>query len=117
MKLIKRKEFLKLPSGVMYSEFYSTNVFSGLYIKKESLNNDWCFESLIDQVKGSSLSEDISEAVFDSISKKTSFELDLNRIQSNGDFENNQFFAVYEKDDIDALVKKLINITDQYPKF
>ena len=110
MKLLTRKEFLRLPSGVMYSEFYSTSVFSGLYIKKESLNNDWYYESLTDQVEGSSLSEDISEAVLDSIAKKTSFQLDLSRIQSNGDFENNQFFAVYEKEDVDKLLKKLQNM-------
>ncbi len=49
MKIVNRKDFLKLPSGTIYCSFNKENFnFNGFSLKLKSLQNDWYYMDLTD---------------------------------------------------------------------
>lgn len=81
MKVINREEFLKLPKYTLFCE-YEYDFYSQLKVKGETLD--------------SSYSEvDLNE-------KPT--KLEFNR---SGNYEENKLYAIYEKEDIENVIKLL----------
>lgn len=117
MRIVNKQEFYNLPKGTLYS-YFEPNYFSGLKIKWNTLINsdgkpfDFNYEDLIGNILSDNSQEfyDIIEA---SIEKKTSFKLDFNCMQRDGLFEENQLFAIYEKEDLESLINKLISLNNQ----
>lgn len=105
MRIVKRKEFLSMPEGTVYSH-YMPQVSEGLMIKGETWTNDWLYQDLLFNVEGNT-SDEASEKLQDAEESGTSFKLDLNCGSRDGMFEEDQLFMVYEKSDIESLIEAL----------
>lgn len=107
MKIITRAEMLKMPKGTVYS-YYEPCCFRELEIKADepgNYENDWLFDSLIGAVKNDS-SGDYSEKCT-LMEAGDSQEVDFEYTGRDGLFEDEQLYAVYEKEDVEALIKRL----------
>lgn len=89
----------------------------GLYIKYDSIGDvDWVCQCLIDTPL--SITPDYSDMndIYEKSHKDNkSFELDYDRATRDGLYEENQLFAVYEKEDVIKLIQFLQKNTDKYP--
>lgn len=115
MKIINREQFLKLPRGVLYAK-YAPCYFENLAIKDEYEHfiNDWYFQELIEiETKDN---EDFSEVLFRAEETGESIGLDYNCVSRDGLYEENQLFAVFEKEDVINLIKLLQNSVSKYPE-
>jgi hypothetical protein len=93
MKIIDRKSFLDLPSGVLYSK-YRPCTFDALSIKGNTRHGD--FNTLL-----------IAETL---VSDQPALEDGCERLDRwcrDGLFDQNQWFAVWEKTDVETLVRTL----------
>lgn len=106
MKIINRKQFLKAPEGTIYSEFKPC-IIDGLYIKNESLDNDWYYQDLISSIDCNDSGE-YADKLFKS-KNNPEYELrqDYNVSQRDGLFDEEQLFLIYDKDDVVKLMKTL----------
>ncbi len=111
MKIVNRKDFMRMPEGTIYSEF-EPSVFDGLYVKvsreddlfynkEEGRLNDWVCVPLIDGF--------IKDSINNSFNYKRveNFEFNLDCSVRDGLYEEKQLFAVYDKNDILKLIAKL----------
>jgi hypothetical protein len=109
MKIINRKQFLEAPEGTIYSKFEPC-IIDGLYIKNESLGNDWYYQDLINSIECNDSGE-----YTDKLSKAKDdpeYELrqDYNVGQRDGLFDEKQLFLIYDKDDVVKLMKALFEV-------
>ncbi len=117
MKIINRKDFLKVASGTVYS-LYETHFFNGLYVKGDTMREDFgCYEissPFIDAGDNDSLSPKIIAMA----ETGESLPVDFTMFGRDGCFEENQLFAVWERNDvlglIDLLEKSIEETDDQY---
>jgi hypothetical protein len=113
MRIIKRDEFLNLPENILYS-FYEPVVFNGFMIKTSSLadgwQNDWLYVDLIGSIDTDS-SDDFSKKCKQMESGK-SMPVDLEASSRNGEFVDEQLFAIYEPEDIKNIISKLKQCLD-----
>lgn len=112
MKIVNRKEFLSLPSGIIYS-YYRAHGFDGLYEKGESLENDWYYADMIDNVDCNSSNE--RDSIIFAAEEGAHFRMDLDCGSRDGVFEDSDMFAVYDANDLDRIIKKLSAIAGSYP--
>jgi len=110
MKIVNRQEFLELPSGTLYATY--TPVFFGeLSIKTRSLDNDFCYKSLLDsELCGSELFN-----VLLNTQPLLKVELNFDTCTStsrDGLFDNDQLFAVLDKEEH----RELINLLEYHYK-
>lgn len=112
MKIVNRKEFLALPSGIVYS-LYRPQVISGLFIKQESYSNDWNYQDMIDSVDCNS-SEERADILFGA-EYAENFRMDYYSIDRDGLFEEDQMFIVYDQDDMASLINRLMDTLENYP--
>lgn len=105
MRIVDKKEFLTLPEGTVYSG-YQPCVFDGLFIKGETWDNDFLENNLIAELDCSG-----SDERFDILSKVEntgeSFKLDFDCYGREGLFDDEMKYAVYEKEDVEGLIKTL----------
>lgn len=96
-----------MPAGTVYS-YYEPCSFRELEIKADepgNYDNDWLFDSVIGAVANDS-SGDFSEKC-QRMENGESMPLDFEYTGRDGLFEDEQLFAVYEKEDVEALIKRL----------
>ena len=96
-----------MPRGTVYS-YYEPHVFRELEIKADdsgNYENDWLFDSLVGAVKSDS-SENFSQTC-ESMETGKSAEVDFNYTGRDGLFEDEQLYAVYEKEDVEKLIVRL----------
>jgi hypothetical protein len=112
MKLLAKTEFLKLPSGTLFSD-YAPSFFEGLKIKGDTLfmnlnKNafDFYYQDLVGNVDCES-TEDFIEILDKAEKTGFSFELDFNLEEREGTYNDSDLYAVYEKKDIDNLINAL----------
>ena len=91
MVILNRKEFLELSCDTIFSK-YKECCFESICIKGATIGNDWFNIRLMDAVKKI---------------KTTNYALDLETESRNAEFDEEQMFAVYEKEDVEKLIKKL----------
>lgn len=110
MRIVNRKEFLKLPMRTVYS-LYDSGRAEGLFYKDETLENDWFYQDLIfSKPTNISNSEEYLEHYEKAENNRDfNFELDLDCSERDGEFEENQMFLVYDKSDVKKLINALIN--------
>lgn len=112
MRIVNRKEFLKLPDGTLYSSYYGSSA-SRLEIKEGGdWGNDWFYTNLLTLW---SEAESGSEDYFYKLSKAESnsnfsFSQDLESSERDGRYEEDQLFVVFEKEDILKIINKLQSI-------
>lgn len=117
MKIVKREEFLKMRSGIIYSDF-EPFVFNGLKIKLDSIDDgkgnfiDFFYQDLIGNVDmGDSC--DFINKIDDSMKNGSSFPLDFDCIQRDGLFEKEAMYAVYSLTDLLGLTSRLMSLIEQ----
>lgn len=108
MKIVNRIEFLKLPSGTMYS-LYSPIVFDGLYVKFDSINST-VGEKYIDFLNISLTDSIDSMEELEKMEKGISIGMDFDCIGRNGLYDLDQKYAVWEKKDVQGLMDVLKNL-------
>jgi hypothetical protein len=107
MKIITRKELLKMPQGTVYSN-YEPCVFSELYIKVDddgNYKNDWLYDGLIGAIK--STGSDDFFARCEEMEAGKSVDVDFEYTGRDGLFDDKKLYAIYEKQDIEKLIKRL----------
>jgi hypothetical protein len=107
MKIINRKQFLKAPVGTIYSKFKPC-IIDGLYIKNESLNNDWYYQDLIDSIECNYSGEYTDKLFKAKDDSKYELRQDYDVSQRDGLFDEEQLFLIYDKDDVVKLTKALL---------
>lgn len=109
MKIVNRKEFLKLPSGTLYSRIPKSKsrdyCFGVLELKRESLDDDWWFIALTDVQ-----TEDDSESRFDMIDKMYEGQ-DINNpeysMERDGFYDEDEMFLIWSQIDKQQLLELL----------
>lgn len=106
MKIVKRPEFLKLPSGTVYSKYVHC-AFEEMQIKGDSLANDWFYQDIVGAIDSTG-SDDWSNKLFESAETGKSLAMDFDCQGRDGCFEpDEQMFAVWERADVEALIERL----------
>ena len=107
MKIINRKEFLKLPANVLFSK-YTPCCFGDIYIKDVSIAeyNDFYYTHIHDAINYSGTNEYI-DILTKAVETGKSIDMDLESIVRDGLYEDDELFAVWEKDDVSKLIARL----------
>lgn len=109
MVIVDRKTFLALPAGVVYSK-YEPCVFGALEIKGDSTPSteprDFFSQQIADAVDASG-SDDMSNILFAAEKTGGSFSMDLDCEGRDGLYDEEQLFAVWERDDVKELIRRL----------
>jgi len=111
MKIVSRQDFMQLPSGTVFS-YYEPIVFRGLYIKDsepEKNYPDFSCSDLIGAIENES-SDDFFEKC-QRMEKGDSIPVDFEYSGREGMFDDQQLYAVYEKNDVEELIKRLQDTT------
>lgn len=98
---------LKMPKGTVFS-YYEPCCFRELEIKADdpgNYENDWLFDSLIGAVHNDNSEEFIENCT--RMEKGESMPVDFEYTSRDGLFEDEQLYAVYEKEDVEKLIKRL----------
>jgi hypothetical protein len=108
MRIVKREEFLKQPTGTLFSK-YMPCAFSDLCIKGDTstLSIDDFWFTTVPWPDGASDSE-----VFNTLEKakndsEFSFDLDFESCDRDGLFDQGQLFAIWEEKDLNAFIGTL----------
>ena len=110
MKLLNRKQFLETEKVVF--SFYSEKSFldwSGLYVKYQTLGNDFCFTDIFNQI-GFEFSNSWDENGYIANKKLENGEeisIDTECGERDGFFDDKQRFIVYSKEDVEKMIKAL----------
>jgi len=104
MRIVNLQEFRKLPKGTVFAK-YSHCEFDELMVLDEIWECDFIYSSLIGNVLNVS-SEDFFEKCT-SMENGNSENLDFECTSRDGLFDDDQLFAVYEKEDIKQFIEKL----------
>lgn len=114
MKIVNRSDFLKLPDGIVYSDYRSHGMISGLYIKHDTWAVDWIYRDLIDSVECNGCGERV-DIFIEAERNGGTFKMDLQCYDRDGRFETEQYFVIYDKSDVENLIEKLLPIAKHYP--
>jgi len=105
MKIVNLKTFLAMPAGTVYSKFEPC-IFGELCIKEESLSNDWFYQDIADAIDVNDSGE-FGEILCRASGTGESIPMNFECLGRDGCFEDGQMFAVFERDDVVALIKRL----------
>jgi len=110
VRLLNKTEFLKLPEGIVYVRG-GRWFFNGLTIKGETVTHysgseprDW-YEIDITQIKHSDSGQHF-DRLQEMLDSGKSYPLEISSCR-NGLYEDDDLFLVYEKADLDLLIKTL----------
>lgn len=110
MKIVDRKTFLAMPSDTVYAK-YQPCVFEELSIKSDTIYDgeraiDWFYQPIVDAVDAFDSREWYA---FLELSRETGASISMNfEIEDrDGEFDQDQLFAVLEKQDVKALIDRL----------
>lgn len=108
MRIIKLTELLKMPDGTVYMDFEPI-VFGNLCVKKGSNGFDIGYENIINEIDTNCDTYYIDLIFSATEDSSISLDLDFDCTGRNGYIESDKdkLFAVYEKKDIEGLIKKL----------
>lgn len=107
MKIVDRKAFLALPENTLFSK-YEPCSFEELTIKGESWLHcdDFLTQGVVDAIECSGPHE-WADKLFDSQENGTSMKMDFDCQGRDGCFDADQLFAVWELQDVEALIARL----------
>ena len=108
MKIVSRKEFMKLPLGTVFS-YYEPCVFHDLNVKASDLKEGWEVDFLYDEIIGaidSHSSEDRSDKC-EAMERGESVPMDFESTGREGLFDEERLYAIYEKEDVEKLIDRL----------
>lgn len=112
MKIVNREEFLKLPSDTLFS-LYTPSYFGEITIKGDTiLPNDFRYQDINEAVDCRS-SEEFSTILHSAQENGTSFKMDFQCWSRDGLYDNDQLYAVWDNDDVKALIVRLNKIIEK----
>jgi hypothetical protein len=107
MRIVNLKEFLTLPSGTVYMN-YKPCIFESLCVKVDNVHEDSIDFILKELVTvDAESSEEWHDKIYDAMENGTSLKLDFNATERDGCFDEEQLFAVLEKEDIKGIIEVL----------
>lgn len=111
MRIVKLPEFLTMPVGTVFCKF-DPQIFSNIRIFTGRVglvetSRDFGYMPLFD-VKASA-SEIYADTLLYAEETGESFKLDFSATSRDGMFEDDQLFAVFEKEDVEGMIKVLQN--------
>ena len=113
MRIVNREEFLKMPQNTVFSK-YIPYVFGQLFIKDESIGSDgfdFYYSQIADAIDCKS-STDFDDLLDKAKRDSTlSLRMDFEGLGRDGCFEDDQLFAVFEKEDVAKLINRLKECT------
>lgn len=107
MKILTRKQFMEIPAGTVFS-YYSPCIFRDLNIKDSSPKKgypDFLMSGLVGAVDCTG-SDDFSVKC-EMMENGESCPVDFNFSGREGLFDDELIYAIYEKEDIEKLIKRL----------
>ena len=104
MKIVNLETFRSLPNGTVFSK-YEPCVFRGLKIKVDTWDGDFLYQDLIENID--CISSEYFDDKCDLAEAGGSIGLDFYCNDRDGLHEKGQLFAVYEKNDLTGLIKRL----------
>lgn len=98
---------LEMPMGTVYS-LYEPCIFRELLIKADqpkNYENDWLYDSLIGAIEPSDAYDTFT--LCEEMEKGNSVPMDFEYTGRDGMFDDKQLYAIYEKEDVEKLIKRL----------
>lgn len=108
MKIVSRKDFLAMPEETLYAK-YQPCYFEALEIKGETLSNDFLTQQIVDAIACKDSGE-FSDLLHESETTGKSVKFDFDCQGRDGCFDDDQLFAVWERDDVLALIERLTRL-------
>lgn len=107
MKIVDRKTFLGLPPGTLFSKF-EPMIFGDLSIKEETISDseDFYYQQISDAVAWEYPGE-FFDILYIAMKTGESLKMDFDCPTRDGLFDENQLFAIWERDDVMALISRL----------
>lgn len=105
MKIVNRAQFLALPPNTLFSK-YTPCVFQHLEINGETWGNDFLTQQIVDAIAYAD-SGDFSDKLHLSQECGDSLRMDFDCQGRDGCFDDDQLFAVWEREDVLALIARL----------
>ena len=105
MKIVNLKTFRSLPSGTIAMKYEPCN-FGRLFVKGETWKHDFILAYLTDEIDCNSSDEFVDKLTL-AEKKGVSIAMSFEETMRDGLFEENQLFAIWEKNDILGLINKL----------
>ena len=105
MKIVDRKTFLGMSENTVFSK-YSPHYFSELMIKGESWDEDFLYQKIVDAIESED-SYDFLNKIDNTAKDGSSLKMDFDCLSRDGLFDEGQLFAIWGKDDVLALIKRL----------
>lgn len=107
MRIVNLDEFLKLPPETLFHK-YTPQCFEGMEIK---VGNSGVMDFVIDNLFGA-IANTSSDDIYEKLNaacedSSVSLKMDFEYTGRDGSFDEDQLFAVYEQDDIKALIARL----------
>lgn len=110
MRIVDRATFLAMPAGTVFAK-YQPCVFGDLLIKGETLAGgiDFRYQQIVDSldVGGSGEFVDRLHLAEAKGAAGPEIEMDFNCESRDGLFDADQLFAVWSRDDVEALINRL----------
>ena len=114
MKIVGLEEFLKLPEDTVFMK-YKPCAFEELCAKMKTLPHDFALCTLTTEVDSVS-SDDMFNRLDEALEIGGSVKMDFHSNMRDGCFEKDQLFAIYEKEDVQGLINRLIEcFVNGYP--
>ncbi len=107
MKILTRKQFMEMPAGTVYS-YYEPCIFHGLIVKDSEPKEqgpDFVVSGIIGAIECNNSDEFIDKC--HEMEQGGSVPMDFEYSGREGMFDDKQLFAVYEKADVEKLIKRL----------
>jgi hypothetical protein len=107
VKIVNLDQFIALPAGTVFAK-YQPCVFDDLCIKGDSIlqTKDFFYQQIVDAIDSTG-SDDFSRQLFEAEETGKSLKMDFHCEGRDGCFEPGQLFAVWEPDDVLALIARL----------
>lgn len=109
MKIVDRKTFLSMPGETLFSKYEPCN-FGPLEIKSDTVGaNDFLSQQIVDAVRCNNSAE-FADILLDAQRTGASFSMDFDYLGRDGMFDDEQLFAIWEPDDVAALIERLTKL-------
>ena len=105
MKIVNLSTFRSLPANTVFSK-YQPCCFEDLCIKGETLDHDFLVQQIADAIECSG-SDEFVDKLYHAAETGESVGFDFECEGRDGLYETEQLFAVWEPDDVRALIERL----------
>lgn len=116
MKIVNLERFRAMPEGTVFSK-YAPQYFEDTRVKGATWETDFLYADLSAEAVACSGSEERDRLIYAAEHEGSNLKMDFDLYGRDGYFESEQLFAVWEKEDVLALVAKLNDClsSDAYP--